>query len=232
MTILHERDLRGKTKIGWLDSAHTFSFGGFRDPNRMGHRALRVINDDHVIPGAGFATHSHKDMDILTYVIDGELGHKDSLGNGSTIVPGEIQMMSAGTGITHSEMNVSDEHPVHFLQIWIVPDENDLTPSYDQKVINDSATKNRLHPIATPEGTQDGVKLNSDTFVYKCKLDSGSRVSHTFETGRAGFLQIVSGLVEVSDEELAAGDGLQIEGTNMCEMLAKEDSVILLFDLA
>lgn len=232
MAVLHERDLRGQTKIGWLDSAHTFSFGGFRDPNRMGHRALRVINDDRVIPGAGFGTHSHRDMDILTYVVSGELGHKDSLGNGSTITPGEIQMMSAGTGITHSEMNVSETDPVHFLQIWMIPDENGLTPSYDQKRINSQAPKNRLHPIATPTGTEDGVKLNSDSYLYTGHLDAGTSVSHAFKSGRAGFLQVVSGVVSVSGEELRAGDGLQFEGVESCDMTASEDSVILLFDLA
>lgn len=232
MTLLHERDLRGTTQIGWLDSAHTFSFGGFHDPARMGHRALRVINDDRVIPGAGFGTHSHRDMDILTYVIDGALAHKDSLGNGSTIRPGEIQMMSAGTGITHSEMNASGDAPVHFLQIWIVPDETGLQPSYDQKEINRKAARGALHLIAGPEGRDDAVKLNSDTRLYTAELDAGSNVTHAFAAGRAGFLQVVSGIIEVSGESLRAGDGLQIEGTEACTITAREDAVILLFDLA
>ena len=231
MPMIHDRNARGRTKIGWLDSYHTFSMGGFYDPNRIQHRALRVLNEDRVIPGAGFGTHGHKDMDIISVVLDGALRHKDSMGNGSIIQPGEIQAMSAGTGITHSEMNASETDPVHFFQIWIIPDERGLPPRYQQKTIDATAAKNEFHPIATPEGEGDAIKLHSDTSLYLAKLDEGTEVSHVFETGRAGFLQILSGEVEIEGNRLKAGDGLQFEATTSCSVLATETSDILLFDL-
>lgn len=229
--ILHEKNLRGKTKTGWLDSAHTFSFGEFRDPNRMGHRTLRVINDDHVIPGAGFATHSHQDMDILTYVISGKLAHKDSLGTEGIINPGEIQAMSAGTGITHSEMNASDTEPVHFLQIWIVPRVVGVKPVYQQKNLLENNQGEPLQLIAGDAETQSCVKLYSDTKVYLGRLNEDQSTHYDFDAGRAGFIQMVKGQASVQVEMISEGDGLQFEEEGLCEILAKTDVEFLLFDL-
>ncbi|MDF1719063.1 MAG: pirin family protein [Minwuia sp.] len=180
MALIHERALRGHTRTGWLDSHHTFSFAGFRDPARMGHRALRVINQDRVIGGAGFGAHQHADMDILTYVITGCLAHEDSLGNGSIIRPGEIQRMSAGSGIRHSEMNASTTDGVHFLQIWIIPDQRGGPPSYEQKAIDQRVLGQGWTLIAGPAAEQPVVSLFSDTRVLLARPSAGAEVRHTF----------------------------------------------------
>ncbi|MEO1295377.1 MAG: pirin family protein, partial [Cyanobacteria bacterium J06636_16] len=170
--LLHDRNARGRTQLGWLDSYHTFSFGGFQDPNRMGFRSLRVINDDCVTPGAGFATHSHQDMEILTYVLAGALEHKDSLGNGSIIRPGEVQIMSAGTGITHSEFNHSQTQPLHFLQIWILPNQLGLNPRYEQKAFTKDDMHNELLLIGAKDGRQGAVKIYQDVDLYIAVLEA------------------------------------------------------------
>ncbi|MEM9157350.1 MAG: pirin family protein, partial [Cyanobacteria bacterium P01_F01_bin.33] len=171
--LIHDRHARGRTQLGWLDSHHTFSFGGFRDPNRMGFRSLRVINDDRVIPGGGFATHSHRDMEILTYVLDGALEHKDSLGNGAVIRPGEAQIMSAGTGITHSEFNHSSTEAVRFLQIWIVPNQLDLSPRYEQKQFDLAQQRGQLCLIGAKDGRDGAVTVFQDVDVYASVLSDG-----------------------------------------------------------
>lgn len=229
--LLHDKSLRGKSKTGWLDSAHSFSFGGFSDPSRMGHRRLRVLNDDHVIPGAGFPTHSHQDMDIVTYVISGALAHKDSLGTEGVIKPGEIQAMTAGTGITHSEMNASDDNPVHFLQIWIVPEQRPLEPRYQQKSLPPMDEDKPLQMIAGPDEGEHSVKLYSDTSIYLGRLAEGQSAQYDYMPGRAGFIQIISGAVEIAGETLSEGDGLQFEDVRLCEISAKSDTEFLLFDL-
>lgn len=232
MALIHDKSLRGRTQMGWLDSFHTFSFGGFSDPSRAGHRALRVINEDRVISGAGFGTHEHSEMDILTYVISGALKHEDSLGNGSIIKPGEIQRMSAGTGIHHSEMNASDIENVHFLQIWVIPETRSIEPSYEQVSINEDNTHDKLGLIAGPGKHENAVHLNSDTHVYLAKLDDGKTIKHIFKIGRVGFLQVIDGMIEIEGEQLSAGDGLQFDGQEFCTIKAMSDCELMLFDLA
>ena len=198
----------------------------------MGHGALRVINEDRVIPGAGFGAHQHADMDILTYVISGALAHRDSLGNGSVIRPGEIQRMSAGTGIVHSEMNPSEEEGVHFLQIWIIPESHGGEPVYQQAEVPGAQVQNGFGLIAGPNGTGAPVNLISDTSVYLAKLEDGVTAEHAFGSDRLGFLQVVDGQIEVEGQRLSAGDGLQFTHWDTCKTVSTAPSEILLFDLA
>lgn len=231
MIRIHDRDLRGATKTGWLDSKHTFSFGHFYDPNRMGFRSLRVINDDIVIPGAGFDTHPHKDMEIITYILKGELAHKDSLGTGSTIRPGEIQRMTAGSGILHSEFNPSSENGVHLLQIWIVPEKRGLEPSYEQKTI--AAGKDGFTLIGDRYGTDGGVTIHQDVRLLAAHMKDGQKTSYSFEKGRNGFLHVAKGWITLNGEELKEGDGAEMTDTDRIEIASKADGTeVLLFDLA
>jgi quercetin 2,3-dioxygenase len=232
MALIHDRSLRGRSKTGWLDSHHTFSFGGFSDPGRMGHRALRVLNDDIVIPGAGFGEHGHEKMDILTYVLSGALRHKDSLGNMSVINAGEFQHMYAGTGVIHSEMNDSNSEPVHFLQIWIIPEQTDGAPTYFQMAVDLDAQRNTFIPVAGPEQRDGRTVLRSDTWVYLARLDDDAKIEGRFAPGRAGFLQIIDGIVEIEGHRLSAGDGLQFEATSKCEIVARSEADLMLFDLS
>ncbi|MEO0982309.1 MAG: pirin family protein [Pseudomonadota bacterium] len=231
MIRIHDRDARGASKTGWLDSRHTFSFGGFMDPNRMGVSALRVINEDHVIPGAGFPTHGHRDMEILTYVVSGALAHKDSLGNGSTIRPGDVQLMTAGTGITHSEMNASGEDPVHFFQIWIQPNVRGASPGYQQSALPDEAGRGGFTPIVTPEGGEGQVKIHQDTVVSLARPAEGESLEAAVGAGRYGFLQVVKGQVSLLGETLRNGDGLEFAGGKRLDLVAHTDAELLLFDL-
>lgn len=228
---LHERDLRGKTKIGWLDSRHTFSFGDFRDPMRMGFGPLRVINDDVIIPGAGFGTHPHKDMEIITYMIDGALEHKDSMGNGSVIRPGEIQKMSAGSGVTHSEFNHSKEDSAHLLQIWIQPDQKGLPPAYEQKSVDYDAASKGFIVIGDRDGSQGGVTIHQDVKLLLARPAAEQDLAYDFAPGRRGFLQLVKGQLAIDGETVRQGDGLEISGIKRLDLKAQEDSEILLFDL-
>ena len=221
---------RGHTKISWLDSHHTFSFGEYHDPAHMGFRALRVINDDRVAAGGGFATHGHRDMEIITYVLDGALEHKDSLGNGSIIRPGEAQRMSAGTGIMHSEFNHSKTAPVHFLQIWILPERAGLPPGYEQRSIP-PAKKGHLSLIASPDG-RGAVTVHQDVRVYASTLNAGAEVSHTLAAGRHAWLHVARGALTLNGQHLIAGDGAAIDGESQLEMTGERDAELLLFDLA
>lgn len=231
MIRIHDRDIRGKTKMGWLDSKHTFSFGHFMDPKRMGFRSLRVINDDVVIPGAGFDTHPHSDMEIITYILKGELEHKDSLGTGSVIRPGEIQRMSAGTGIYHSEFNPSNENGVHLLQIWIRPDKRGLEPSYEQKAIN--AKKGEFTLIGDRYGTDGGVTIHQDVKLLTAHLGDRQAASYTLEKGRGAFLHVAKGWITLNGEDLKEGDGAEITDVDVIDVAGKaEGTEILLFDLA
>ena len=232
MALIHDKSLRGRTRIGWLDSHHTFSFGGFSDPARMGHRALRVLNDDVVAPGAGFGRHGHQEMDIVTYVISGALQHGDSMGNQSVIRAGEFQHMYAGTGVLHSEMNASDSEEVHFLQIWIVPEQTGGAPTYFQVAVDLDGQVNTFVPVAGPEAQPDQAMLRSDTRIYMARLTDGTTVHKEFAASRAGFLQIVDGMVEVEENRLSAGDGLQIDANASLEIVAASDADLMLFDLA
>ena len=193
MITFRDRMARGRSNIGWLDSRHSFSFADYHDPAQMGFRSLRVINEDRVAPGAGFPAHGHRDMNILTYVLAGALEHKDSLGNGATIRPGEVQRMSAGTGIVHSEFNPSKSEPVHFLQIWIIPDHVGLSPSYEQKNFPPDESAGRLRLVADPRGQDGAVTLHADARVYIAKLKAGERVAHRIEPGRGVWVQLARG---------------------------------------
>ncbi len=231
MAILHKSDQRGGGKMGWLDTAHTFSFGQFRDPHRMGFRNLRVLNEDRVVPGAGFPPHSHSDMDIVTYVISGALKHEDSLGTGSIIEPGDIQRMSAGTGITHSEMNASATAPVHFLQIWIIPDRAGNSPGYEQKQIDRTRAHADFWEIAGPAPSPTAVRLFSDTRIHLRHFEEGDTARFEVDGGRGAFVQLVAGKLTVSGEELTAGDGIEADGPFTLDFAATTRSELLIFDL-
>jgi quercetin 2,3-dioxygenase len=230
--LIHDRDARGKTQIEWLDSRHTFSFGRFQDPNRMGFRTLRVINDDRVIPGAGFGTHSHQDMEIITYVLSGELQHKDSLGNGEIIKPGDAQIMSAGTGINHSEFNPSESNPVHFLQIWILPNQKGIVPRYEQRSFSPEEKHGKLRLIAAPDGRNGAVTIYQDVELYVAQLESGQKIDYSVKPERYAWLQVAEGSITLNDESLQAGDGVQISGAENLTMQTDTETEILLFDLA
>ncbi|MEO1211307.1 MAG: pirin family protein [Cyanobacteria bacterium J06638_20] len=230
--LIHERGNRGQTKLGWLDSFHTFSFGGFRDPERMGFRALRVINDDRVIPGAGFGEHSHQDMEIFTYVLDGQLAHKDSLGNGAVINPGDAQIMSAGTGITHSEFNPSETEPVHFLQIWIIPNQVGLAPRYEQRSFSPSERQGKLRLLASPDGRDGAVTVYQDVELLTAALEPEQELHYHIQPDRYGWVQVLRGTLTLNDQELREGDGVQLSGEEDLTITTQTGTEILLFDLA
>jgi redox-sensitive bicupin YhaK (pirin superfamily) len=220
---------RGRTQRGWLDGRHSFSFGEYFDPQRMGFRSLRVINDDRVAAGGGFPTHPHRDMEILTYIIDGELAHRDSMGNGRTIKAGELQAMTAGTGITHSEFNPSADNPTHLLQIWIVPNARGLTPEYSEW--KPSAQQQELTLLASPNGDA-GVLIHQDAKLYLGELEAGKELEYATSSERGLWLQVIEGAVEVDGETLHEADGAAIEGTEVLTLRANGSSKFLLFDLA
>ena len=232
MITFRDRMARGRTQVGWLDSRHSFSFGGYRDPDHMGFRALRVINEDRVVPGAGFPTHGHREMEIISYVLEGGLSHKDSLGTGSVIRPGEVQRMSAGTGIMHSEYNASSDAPVHFLQIWILPDRTGTPPSYAQKSLGLDTARGDLVLAAGPEGSGAAVTMHQDARMFAAKLDEGATLSHDLRSGRGAWLQVARGLVALNGTEMREGDGAAIEGEPRLAIEAMTPAEFLLFDLA
>ena len=223
---------RGRTKIDWLDSRHSFSFGDYHDPRQMGFRSLRVINEDRVRPGAGFPTHPHRDMEIITYILEGALEHKDSLGTGSVIRPGEAQQMSAGTGIKHSEFNHSKTDPVHFLQIWIMPAAPGIAPGYEQKTIDDAKSHTGFAPVGTPEGRDQSVKIHQDAALSVAKLERGQTVATNLKKGRHGWVQIARGAVTVNGTALAEGDGAAISDEEKVAIVASSPAEVLFFDLA
>lgn len=231
--IIHDRNLRGHIQNGWLDSYHTFSFGNFRDPNRMGFRALRVINDDRVIPGAGgFGMHGHRDMEILTYILKGEVAHKDSLGTGSVIRLGDVQIMSAGTGIQHSEFNNSDTEPVHLLQIWMLPDRQNITPRYDQRNFPLAEKQGKLRLVASKDGREGSLMIHQDIDLYASVLSSGDRITFRMGSDRFAWIQVARGIVTLNGESLREGDGVQINSPELLELTTDASAEILLFDLA
>jgi redox-sensitive bicupin YhaK (pirin superfamily) len=232
MITFRDRMGRGESRTGWLDSRHTFSFADYWDPVQMGFRTLRVINEDRVIPGAGFPTHGHRDMEIVTYVLSGALAHKDSLGNGATIRPGEVQRMSAGTGILHSEFNASKSEGVHFLQIWILPDRAGLKPSYEQKAFPAGERHGRLRLVASPNGAEGAVTLHQDARLYLGALGAGERVGYDAAKGRGLWLQVARGIVALDGTEMREGDGAAVEDQPSVAIEAETDSEVLLFDLA
>ncbi len=231
ITLRHSSD-RGHANHGWLDSYHTFSFANYYDPNHMGFRALRVINEDRVQPGRGFGTHGHRDMEILTYVLEGALEHKDSLGNGQVITPGEVQRMSAGTGIMHSEFNPSKTEPVHLLQIWLLPLQQGLQPSYEQRAFSQEQRLGKLRLIAAKDGRDGAVTIHSDVDLYSGILQKGDRVSYQLQANRYGWLQVARGEASLNGYNLKAGDGVALSEAQTLKISTDTGAEILLFDLA
>lgn len=225
---------RGHADHGWLNTFHTFSFADYYDPEFMGFRALRVINEDWVKPGMGFGMHGHRDMEIITYVLEGELAHRDSMGNGSSIQLGEVQRMSAGTGVRHSEFNHSKKDWVHLLQIWLLPETEGITPSYEQKTFDDLEKRGKFRLIASPDASDGSVKIHQDAKVYASVLGEGEKAQHAFDEGRYGWLQVARGSVTVGGTTLSAGDGAAIAKEQSIEVAAANGakSEVLLFDLA
>jgi quercetin 2,3-dioxygenase len=233
MQTLRKADDRGRADLGWLDSRHTFSFGSYYDKKHMGFGPLRVINDDRVEAGAGFPPHAHSDMEIISYVLEGALEHRDSLGTGSVIKPGDVQRMSAGTGIRHSEFNASKSAPVHFLQIWIIPEENGLKPSYEQKAFGDDEKRGRLRLVGSRSGRNGSVTIHRDVDLYASVLGRGDTVNHTVRSGRAAWLHVARGTVTVNGVELEAGDGVGLETAGPLQVRGVSgDAEALLFDMA
>lgn len=222
---------RGHADHGWLDSYHTFSFGDYHDPKHMGFRSLRVINEDWVAAGRGFGMHPHQNMEIFTYVVEGSLQHKDSMGNGSVLKPGYVQKMTAGTGITHSEFNPSKEDPVHLLQIWIVPAQKGLKPSYQEFTLGQPDPNDPLLLIGSPQGGNNIVQFNQDVYVYRGVLKRNTHTVHPVKTGRALWVQVIKGKVDLNGHNLSAGDGASIENLDTIVFKAQEDAEFLMFDL-
>ena len=230
MITIHKADDRGTTELGWLESSHSFSFGDFFDPEKMGFRTLRVLNDDHVQPGKGFPTHGHRDMEIVSYVLKGALQHKDDAGNEGVISHGEVQKMSAGTGIRHSEWNHSETEPVHFLQIWIIPRTQGVTPSYEHAPFDlDEAKQNWVLLAAQAGGL---VTVDQDIAMAATIVQSGQRRALEFDEGRAGYMFVAKGAVRFHGNELHAGDAAQIEDEASLEIEALFDSEVIVFDIA
>ena len=223
---------RGHAEHGWLDSWHTFSFADYYDPGHMGFGALRVINEDRVQPGRGFGTHSHRDMEIISYVLEGELEHKDSMGTSSIIRPGEVQRMSAGTGVTHSEFNASRSELVHFLQIWILPERPGGKPGYEQKAFPEAERKGKLRLVASPDGRDGSVTIRQDVTLHTALLCTGEALRHALEPGRHAWVHVARGQVEIGGEQLEAGDAAAISDARGLELSGRDASEVLLFDLA
>lgn len=232
MITIRKAQERGHANHGWLDSYHTFSFANYYDPNHMEFRALRVINEDQVSPGAGFGTHGHSDMEILTYVLEGALEHKDSLGTGSIIKPGEVQRMSAGTGIRHSEFNHSKTDSVHFLQIWLLPENKGLPPSYEQHAFGVAQNPGKLHLVAARDGREGALKVHQDVDLYAAVLEPNQGVSYTLKPQRHAWVQVARGEITLNGLPLDKGDGAAISDDTDIVIGATTDAEILLFDLA
>ena len=232
MITVRKSEARGHANHGWLDSYHTFSFAGYYDPNYMNFRSLRVINEDFVSPGKGFGTHGHSDMEIITYVLEGALEHKDSLGTGAVIKPGEVQRMTAGTGIQHSEFNPSQTDPVHLLQIWLLPDTKGLSPSYEQRDFPLAERRGKLRLVAAGDARDGAVKVHQDVDSYAAVLDKDSRVSHALGANRHAWVQVARGSVLLNGLTLENGDAAAVSGETEVVIEAAEDAEFLLFDLA
>ncbi|MGH9966995.1 MAG: pirin family protein [Pyrinomonadaceae bacterium] len=231
MTVRKAKD-RGHFNFGWLDTYHTFSFGDYYDPNFMGFRSLRVINEDLVAPGRGFPTHSHRDMEIITYILEGALQHRDSMGTGSIIRPGEVQRMTAGTGVAHSESNPSPDEAVHLFQIWILPQTLRLEPGYEQKAFAPEEKQNKLCLIASANGHNGSVTIHQDASVFATVLDEGAEVIHQLESNRYAWLQVARGAVTLNGANLDQGDGAAIASETRLKITGREAAEVLLFDLA
>jgi hypothetical protein len=231
LNVIHSES-RGAADHGWLKAKHTFSFADYFDPERVQFGALRVINEDRVAPGQGFGTHPHRDMEIVTYVINGAIEHKDSMGNGTVIRAGEIQRMTAGTGVLHSEFNHSDEEELHLLQIWIFPEKQNLEPGYEQKLFASEEKRNQLRLVGSRDGRDGSLTIHQDVELFASILEAGHSVSIVDVAQRRVFVQVVSGQLDINGEQLGAGDGLQIEGEAKVDLRAIEEAEFLLFNLA
>jgi redox-sensitive bicupin YhaK (pirin superfamily) len=229
---LRKSDERGRADFGWLDSRHSFSFGHYHDPKHMGFGPLRVINDDRVAPGGGFPSHPHSDMEIISYVLEGGLAHKDSLGTGSVIRPGDVQRMSAGTGIRHSEFNASKSEPVHFLQIWIIPERKGLAPGYEQKSFPDAEKRGKLRLVGSRDGRDGSVTIHRDVDLYATLLSAGQAVTHELRAGRGAWVQVARGSITLNGERLKEGDGVSVSSPATLRLDGVEDAEALLFDMA
>ena len=232
MITIRRSEERGHINHGWLDTYHTFSFDKYYDPRHMSFGSLRVINEDRVAAGHGFPTHSHRDMEIITYILEGGLAHQDSMGNGSIIKPGEVQRMTAGTGVAHSEANPSADEAVHLLQIWIIPNARGLTPGYEQKMFSDESKQGKLALIASQNGREGSVTINQDADVYASKLDAGQNVTHTTAGGRKVWIQVARGSVSVNEVDLQQGDGAALTDETTVTVEGNEPAEILLFDMS
>ncbi len=223
---------RGYADHGWLKSYHSFSFADYYDPKHMGFGPLRVINEDRVAAGMGFGTHGHQDMEIISYVLEGELAHKDSMGNGSTIQPGDVQRMSAGSGVRHSEFNHSQAGTTHFLQIWIQPNVRGIVPSYDEKRFDTASKRGQLRLIVSPDGREGSVSMHQDAFLYAGLFDGAERAAHTVAAGRLGYVHVARGNINVNGQRMDAGDALRLSGGGVITLDQGEDAEVLLFDMA
>lgn len=223
---------RGHANHGWLDARHTFSFASYRDPEHVHFRDLRVMNEDHIAGGGGFPTHPHDNMEILTYVLEGELEHQDSMGNGATIRPGTIQTMSAGTGIMHSEANASQENEVHLYQIWIVPDAQGLTPNYGEYTFDTEGRNGQLQLIASKDGRENSATINQNISLYTTVLEEGQSVTHNIAEGRHAWVQVARGSIDLNGETYETGDGAAISEESTLTLTGKEKAEVLIFDLA
>ena len=224
---------RGHANLGWLNTHHTFSFASYYDPRNMGFESLRVINDDRIIAGAGFGTHPHDNMEIVTYVLEGELAHKDSMGNGSTIKPGDVQRMSAGTGITHSEYNNSQSEGLHLLQIWFLPEKRNIKPSYEQKTFSKEDKLGKLKLVVSKNGLDGSVSINQDVNMYAGILENASQsFSHTLKKGRKAWVHVARGKVSLNDENLSAGDGVAVDGGTTLNFTEGKQAEVIIFDMA
>lgn len=231
MITLHDRMARGRTETGLIEARHSFSFGGFRDPARMGFRSLRVLNEDRVVPGAGFPPHPHAEMEILTYVLGGAVAHRDSLGNEGVVRAGDLQRMTAGTGIVHSEMNASDTETLHLLQIWIHPDRRGLAPGHQQITVDAAGTEGRLRLVAAPEGGDGVLTIHQDARIHVARLSAGQAVDYPLAPGRGVFVQLAQGVVSLNGHEMRAGDGAAVEEEEAVRITAETGAEILLMDL-
>ena len=232
MITIRKSEDRGHFDLGWLDTYHTFSFDQYYDPAHMHFRSLRVINEDRVAPGQGFPTHSHRDMEIITYILSGALAHRDSMGNGSVIRPGDVQRMTAGTGVSHSEFNASETETVHLLQIWILPNARNLPPSYEEKAFADVERRGQLRLIASEDGRVGSVTIHQDARVYAALLDANHQVEHALHENRHAWLQLARGTLMLNDLELKQGDGASVSNETRLEIVAHDEVEVLLFDLA
>jgi redox-sensitive bicupin YhaK (pirin superfamily) len=232
MNTLRKSQDRGYADHGWLKSHHSFSFAGYYDPEHMGWGNLRVINEDRVAPGMGFGTHGHRDMEIISYVLSGELAHKDNMGNVKGIPPGDVQRMSAGTGVTHSEFNLAKDRTTHFLQIWIEPKLTGIRPTYEQRTIPEAEKRGKLRLIASAEGTQDSVRINADAKVYAGLFEGAETAALAMNPTRKGYVHLVRGTLEVNGQRLEAGDALMLEGESKIALAQGHDAEVLVFDLA